>query len=609
MNDLIAGVISNARRTGPAAEPAGPAPPAAQIVRGGPGSRVRRVSQTLMRRANEVDIRQIIEGNEVRDAEQEIILNLADRPFYFDIRLLETKGDAEWAQPHRLGSSARPLQPGRTYRVRVSPSLNLWPSEDEWPLRQERVIVGKALRLFLVAMAESAPRGGMPEAPGGQDVLFPLASSSAWCHDFSLVIPPENGQDTLSLELRYKEEGSENLDRPASSVVVSLVRSVEDAAAPEPEIYYIAAGTRPPERTALLHVLPEGQERLRFWAWVRDRVDRPWTAEPIPRPTLSRADYPDEAAYLEAVRDAAHDLAIANPANIVAWLEGVLDLYGEGGSLVVVDLADTQIPWEMFRLGGGRYLGARALVVRFVEAQYRGRRVALNFEETSLTGRLSAYTRRQDLASTRASCPVLAALAIDPFDSPEDLESDLIPGEDVAPVGLVYLCGGSLLVYGDEGDLLADLHAVYGDPVRIRFQEVEGLLDPRPLFFVNAPYSARVLRRGAACCGLAQAALVQVASGYIGTIGPVPESFACHVAQRFLEAAAQPGGVRPAEFLRALRADAAKAIVQRLSLPERESARRQFLAASMYVYYGNPLARVRLTGSPATAPSPRLADA
>jgi len=72
--------------------------------------------------------------------------------------------------------------------------------------------------------------------------------------------------------------------------------------------------------------------------------------------------------------------------------------------------------------------------------------------------------------------------------------------------------------------------ARYPDPIQIRFDLAEDCVDPRPLFFVNAPFSARMLRRGSRLSGLARAALAQVAAGYIGLLGPVDRSAAGRLA-------------------------------------------------------------------------------
>src|ERR1044072_6480490 len=69
--------------------------------------------------------------------------------------------------------------------------------------------------------------------------------------------------------------------------------------------------------------------------------------------------------------------------------------------------------------------------------------------------------------------------------TPAGLERELLCSAEHGPVGLVYLCYGGVLFYGDEDRRLECLgrSAPYEDTVQFRLDLAEGKLNPRPVFF------------------------------------------------------------------------------------------------------------------------------
>ena len=106
--------------------------------------------------------------------------------------------------------------------------------------------------------------------------------------------------------------------------------------------------------------------------------------------------------------------------------------------------------------------------------------------------------------------------------------------------------------------------------------------------------SARLMRDSQGFYGLPEVLLALLAGGYIGTLGPVGMEYAPVIGQQILEAArCSPAGINPAEELRRIRAEAVQQLEQQPSLENMLN----FVFAFMYVYYGNPLASLRLTGA------------
>ncbi len=72
--------------------------------------------------------------------------------------------------------------------------------------------------------------------------------------------------------------------------------------------------------------------------------------------------------------------------------------------------------------------------------------------------------------------------------------------------------------------------------------------------------------------------------------------YAARIGQEMLQRAASQEGLNPAEELRRLRAEA----VERVKQDPSNKNQCELIYAFMYVYYGNPMARLRLSGLPLT---------
>jgi hypothetical protein len=523
------------------------------------------------------------DGGTMRGVNQHQEINLADREYYFELALTDSAekpvpGDAK-------------LHGGEKYTVRVSASLTVYTPMGlkgvDVPLTQNKIRIKRKERLSLFV-------DGTPVEPSTgnraseQGIIFDTdADLNRWAveYTFTLLSPPS------SEIVRILLARTTNVNSRAAELVYQREEPVHAAA--QLTATYLPAV--PPQHTAILHVDADGADHILFKGFLADKVNRPLSLASIERPRLKPEDYKDEGEYLAAIRDKALDVALKNPGNVTDWLQEVIAAYGENCCIVILDKADSEIPWEMFKLSGGRYLGAVAMVVRWTEAQYRTEARMLATDEFSLSGRLAAYVYKDDWQATGQQRPVLTRMAPILMHDPDDLLDELIR-KDAGPVGLVYLGYGGILVHGDEHDALARLRAMpkpYESSVRFSYEDVEGNVDPRPLFFVDSAFSGRVLRKGQELCGLAQATLTQVAVGYIGTLGPVDRRYAAKVAERFLEAAEK--GVRPAELLRQMRASAAKQLVD-TNIPKKVRVA-DFLHTFMYVYYGNPCALLKVNSS------------
>ncbi|HYR07881.1 MAG TPA: hypothetical protein VEQ60_08940 [Longimicrobium sp.] len=542
----------------------------------------------------ELTARQVMEagpGGSIVDSQQNIILNLADREFFFDMVVLQAgEGGAD---PVRL-NPAEPLQPGRSYRVRVSASLNRYVRREtpgaDWLLTQHEVRIQSALELMLYATADAVPAGDAAVISGQKGTLS-LVVQKKWHYDFRLDVPADAPAATLVLELEYLEKGSSNLRRLGSRLVLEVAGQARPPAAPTP--VYLPVGDAPPAHTAFLHVHPQGEDELLFQGWGGGPTG-PALQVAAPRPRLPQGP-PDPVAYPETLADCVYDYAQGPAREVVDWLDGMLRRHGDECVLVVVDYADSRLPWEMIRFGP-EYLGARALVVRFAEVQHQKQALALRFGEVLAAGRAVAYVPPGEAAVGAAATKL--GLDVERCDSPDDVQYALPSGGAGPAVGLVYVGSDEVLYYGDGDEEQVGRLAPSppGQPCRVRFTYLPGPPDPRPVFFANAPFSALVPVCSQRPCGLAAAVLSQVAAAYVGTLGPVEGAYAAEVAERLWSAAAEGDGVNVPALLRRLRNEAVAGMgAPALSGKERKEAASRLRYAFMYVYYGSPGMRLRLS--------------
>jgi hypothetical protein len=443
--------------------------------------------------------------------------------------------------------------------------------------------------LYVEATAGTSLAGAIAET-AGQNAVLPSRARRGWFHDFSFALPQDAPSEESTLTLSYREVGSANLLRVATELDVIVVGSpVEPATS---VAFAIGAQDRLPERTATLWVRPVSAYELHLVGWLPDQMNRPLRLTSIAPLDVAPDSFTDPMIYLDALRNAVHDFAGSDPGNVTRWFDAILSHYGDGCRFIVVDEAESQIPWEMFRVSG-RLLGARAVVVRWTEVQFGSRSIKFQTEEANCRGRVAAYEADEVGLAGGGTDSMPGGVTVRLLASPDDLQDDLLAGE--SPVGLVYVSSGRLVVYGDEDHATLRIVRepnILMQSVTVRFDDIEGL-EPRPLFFVNAPYSGRIWRNNLRPAGLLRSALAQVAAGFIGALGPVDRRMGSQIARRLLDGAQRPEGIAPAELLHVMRAEVAERVMDpRLTPLERQAARRELVSLFLYVFYGNPSARL-----------------
>jgi hypothetical protein len=520
----------------------------------------------------------------VTNNNQSINLDLADRNFYFDLQVFSKNEESD----EESAETVMFLEAGGRYRLHVTVGLNEYNppigTADISRRVQYPVKIGRTLALFLDT------HSSIKAITSSQAELLDVRTYHEWNCDFVLEIDAANPSGDITLLLLYSESDPIATLNQALSLVLPVKGNLSSP--PVPIKHILPLELEPPPDTVFLYVNAAIENEFELIGWESKQSDCPTTLNPINilSPIIFH-ETTSEDDYIRTLQNQVHDLSVNNAGNISIWAGDILQRYEKSCCIVVIDQADSGIPWEMLHLSEGRYLGAEARVVRWVEAQYRGGALAMQFQHDQLDGRVVAC-----VPPIHTETDFLEAIAAELAETPEDLQDYLFPDETREPVGFVYMTLNGLLLYGDEHDAIDTLLQRYSEQYQVRFNDIEGLLQLRPFFLVSTPFSGRIFRHGRYSCGLVKAALTQVASGYIGTLGPVDREYAFWFARKLFEAAQSPEGANPAEVLRILRAEAAEEVRKPSITPrQRQAARRRLRYLSLYVYYGNPNIRLRLS--------------
>lgn len=384
-----------------------------------------------------------------------------------------------------------------------------------------------------------------------------------------------------------------------------------DATAPEPRELPAAElllATEPPPNVAILHVQPHALDHDR-WAFSllgASSVRNLLRTTPCARPKLVLANLAQDAdprtsllpsQILAVMRTFSKD----NRA-VPLWVNELRAVVDDDLHLVIVDHTGFEIPWELLTLpatsqgGTETYLGAAVSTARwqsiYDDLTFADRLLQVCDEEHA--GRVAAFVDMQDLPRGGQETGVLAELGAVIEQSLRQLEDRLTRPE--TGFGLIYLaCHGhwapSLLSFALGSASEAGERLVLG---LLQTKQLRLFEQSKAIVFINACHSGRMFKEdeyldSARLRGFPELFLGKGAAGVIGTTGFVNSAFAAKMADwllRSLCATDEP----VTKLLRRWRA----AVVERLPDIPSEHNKVELLNAFMYVYYGNPLTRLRI---------------
>ncbi|KPA17576.1 hypothetical protein MHK_002208 [Candidatus Magnetomorum sp. HK-1] len=268
---------------------------------------------------------------------------------------------------------------------------------------------------------------------------------------------------------------------------------------------------------------------------------------------------------------------------------------GDDLILVVVDHSFLNIWWEMWDFGGGEYLGTYATIIRWLPVPvFAGSDYSLAFEKKKCTGKVFIHVDEDEKTmadEVAIFTPYSKATSVQCYDNIRNfLESNS------HELGLVYI-GGEGYYKKDKEDrtyhsiAIGKKNSEHDRLFALNLVRLDIKYNLHPFFFLNACASACLAKEKNQYFGF-PFLLRYFQNGFIGTIGRVENKHAISVAkQLFNDFHNDDEGMLPARALRDLRSRVAEEL--RENQCDRE-IQLKFIFTFMYVYYGNPLARLRL---------------
>lgn len=524
-------------------------------------------------------------------------------PAYFDLELVDSSDDfssdrADTFSLSPIQESVQSMTPDRRYQLVISASRNSNPSQHN--LNQQGIYFQSALELQLVPFGPPEILAAL-KVNDNQWVCSPESVFSSE-HACSVMVAKDCPRGEVHFLLCYREAQSLRRLRSVADFKVRLEGNYNCDDQGLRSRCKIELDTPLPEQVAILHVSESQPDKFSLSGW-SFRLE-PWQSAPIERVPIKLADFVEQAIGPETVIGEVRNFSRRNPDYLLRWLKKLLDMYGEQLCLIIADHTGFETPWEMLEIEDERYLGAHANVVRWIPAQFYDRWRLLKIAPDQQQGAVMAYLAEQELGVEQTYDERMAFqfLKVKRCGNLQELKHHL--SDHLDTFGLIYLgC------HGYHGEGIGTHRETPAEQItRAMLELPKTHPDPRPLIFVNACDSARLKRdRRGSFAGLLEVMLVRYASGYIGTLGPVGSACASHIAGYLLHAASTTReGILVAEALRELRAEAARTIrwqeqgeLSQEEKKKQEEQRVNFIYTFMYVYYGNALTRLQLTGAEA----------
>ncbi len=522
----------------------------------------------------------------------------APRLIYFNVGIYDMSDPDEPEQVEQL-------QAGKTYTLVIT--CKDAPSMINQRIRQEPLHVAEPFALGLSYTYDVSVTS--PIIPTKQLFHFEEIFDGQFLHNFTL--PADLPTCELTIKLYFK---TQKLFVPERAVEYPL--PVCGREAPPSEIFEIAQiDQRLPEKTAILLVESAAQRhqmRLRGWSEAGQQLDNMVAIQSI----VSIEEIPKywkrmKRIHLQEIKDQKREkeelqqiddekftpdkilkgltyISRTSFPELHSWLHTLLIDAQEQLNLIVVDLTEKEFPWELMEMSDHRYLGVCTRIIRWLPTQYFQMRRELSIMPDHHEGFVISYLDsslqtdlQQQYEYERDTLQHLIGIS---YPSLPDLRKQL----DNPPekTGLVYIgC------HGRDGR-----HLLQQDMSAFSSLMLEGMNNYRLshlTIFINACESARTVKNDwNDPSNFVKTFLAYGVGGFIGTLAQIDVDTAPTIARNILRAALQPDGVQVAETLRRLRKAAIEQLKQ-IATPTKDDYHR-VIDTFMYVYYGNPLARLRL---------------
>lgn len=495
-------------------------------------------------------------------------------PLYFRLMVLDT-----------ASNNGKPLlKPNKRYRVKVWATKN--PGKD-----QEYIIVESPFLLRLEVLGEITPQYITIPDPERHSLT---EQAQKFKSEFELVTDTQLPYGQVTIALKYWPENEAWQEECVTSQKFDLEGSINPDDQGLLIKCHVDLSVKRPSKTAIIHIKNAdiaGQIQLICWGYYANRTLQTDSFKP---PEVSLAGFIEDDVAPKKILNKLRAFFVSNPdLGLIAWIKFLRQRLGEEMQLVVVDHTDTEIPWEMLELKDNVYLGAIVPVVRWLPVPYYDEYIHMHVTSKKCVGQVIAYLDEQELPHAVKERQQLSYFLTQFCTDIEEFYNKL--EKPLSETGLVYLaCHG---IFATDSDKIE--YGSWRNPsnriIPLQLEDLPYCESERPILFVNACHSARVKWLDESLYGLPVVMLRRVASGYIGTLGPVNSDLASKVSSDILESIRNAAeGVQLIESLRIMRANAAQQLIA-----DRQSKLNQlrFIFTYMYVYYGNPLAHLQLLPS------------
>ena len=500
---------------------------------------------------------------------------------YFQLEVVEEIPDDPFDDPQQIE-----LQPGQQIHLRLTTSDNGSPDQHPFNIRSDLQLCLRQQGFSAVGVRITDPR-----------LRVLRKDLDSLSHDFEITIPNQHPRGVVTFELLFIEDGKNQKPKHAAEIT-RLVAGNENLI--DPTLFQSARVTLnavPPEHVAILHIEEPSAGRYRLKGWNR-RVDNLAIELTKPGEMISLADFVEGKVSPDTVRGTVKSFSRRASQPLMKWFQLLYDRFGQELCLIIADHSNAEIPWEMIEFKPDNHLGAMCIVARWIPVVKHSAADQLSVGAKQHRGGVIAHLDSQGLKHTELERQALTQLKTNFHNTIKEFRQRL--KQSLQDIGLVYMACHGFFTYNEE-------HRIYNEKYRaaignekdrslqithVQLEDLQQNDDARPLFFVNACHSARVVRNlQGYFFGLPEVMLARLASGYIGALGQVGMKYAASIGQQILEKArCSDEGINPAEELRRIRAEA----VRQLSIDQKEENMLNFVYAFMYVYYGNPLACLRL---------------
>lgn len=491
------------------------------------------------------------------------------------------------------------LHPGQRYEIIVSTDIN--PTIGCSPIRMRTDLT---LRLTITHIDEEVCNVPPPEIHLEQSICtLRKAELDNFTHSFFIHIFEGAPSCFLQFSLHYVEKNRTGVSaRMANSLQAEVVGEHTRLPLDLSHLIIELDNKRRPHNSLLFSVRRKAESLLiTRWPTRNRRI-------PILLPSLPNigiAQFIEEQILPSTIIARLHDFRRRSPHinKLARWLGQRIALAEKNSiTLIIQDDSGLDVPWELMEIEDGVPLGTLIPVVRWIHIRtMHGGSIPIINKQHSRYQRVMTFLDEDELAHTEHEKAALAKFNSYSLQSLREV-MDQLEG-DLSEIGLLHLSCHGIFTYDRFTVGLKSLHNPSSRILVLDLERIPPKDGSLPLMFVNACHSARLLHDSVGPYGLPEVALGRVASGYIGTLGPVGDHYADEIAGMILDALADEMPI--AHAMQKVRTRALKDYTDaklaysagQLSRRELRDIEVRLLYSFIYVFYGHPESKVRLEKS------------